>query len=91
MKKFEGNGFTATVTEDNIRWELPISNLINAFRYSPENYDEFTVKRGKRKEFAEFVAQKMFDEADQDTGASYIEEALDKVFSEMFQTMRINL
>ena len=40
MKKFEENGFTATVTDKVVRWEIPISNLINAFNNSPENYSE---------------------------------------------------
>lgn len=90
MKKFEENGFTATVTKDKVRWEIPISNLIFAFNNSPENPSEdgeqyITVKRGKRQEFAEFVAKTMFNECDQETGASYIEQAIDGVFREIFE------
>ena len=74
MKKFEENGFTATVTKDVVRWEIPISSLIVAFNNSPENYSEdgehyITVKRGKRQEFAEYVAQQLMLECDSETGA----------------------
>jgi hypothetical protein len=90
MKKIEYNGFTATVTKDKVKWEIPISNLVNAFKYSPmntyENDDGTCIRRGKRQEFAEYIAEKMFDEVDQETGASFIEEALDKVFEEAYES-----
>ncbi len=91
MKKFEYNGFTATVTKDKVKWEIPISNLINAFYYSPMNMFEdedsgTKIKKDKRQEFAEYIAEKMFDEVDSETGASYIEEALDKVFEEAYES-----
>lgn len=91
MKKIEYNGFTATITGDKVKWEIPISNLAFAFENNPTNmYEDETcgtrIRRGKRHEFAEYVVKKMFDEADQDTGASYIEEALDKVFEEVYES-----
>lgn len=87
MNKFEENGFTAIVTDKVVRWEIPIANLINAFELSPENPSEdgenfVSIKRGKKKEFAEFVAKNLMDECDQETGASYIEKALDDCFRE---------
>jgi hypothetical protein len=89
MKKFENNGFTATVTKDKVKWEIPISNLINAFYYSPMNtYEDDNgtrIKRGKKQEFAEYVAKMMFKEVDQETGASYIEDTLDKIFEEAYE------
>ncbi len=90
MKKFKENGFTSTVTKDVVRWEIPISNLINAFNNSPENYSEdgehyITVKRDKRQEFAEYVAQQLMLECDSETGASHIEQAIDNVFLGVFE------
>lgn len=79
MKKFEDNGFTSIITNDKLKIEIPIANLVNAFNYNPNNYD-CKIKRGKRKEFAEFLAKHIFDESDQETGANYIQEAFDKVF-----------
>lgn len=89
MKKFEHNGFTATVTKDVVRWGIPISNLINAFNCSPENYSMdgknfITVKKGKRQEFAEYVAQQLMEQCDAETGASHIEQAIDNVFADVF-------
>lgn len=90
MKKFEENGFTATVTKDVVRWEIPISSLVVAFNNNPENYSEdgehyITVKRGKRQEFAEYVAQQLMLECDSETGASHIEQAIDNVFLGVFE------
>lgn len=87
MKKFEENGFTATVTNKTVRWEIPIKNLINALELSPDNPSEdgenfVTIRRGKGKEFAEFIAKALMDEYDQNTGESYIEKALDECFRE---------
>lgn len=89
MKKFENNGFTATVTKDVVRWEIPIRNLIHAFNYSPNNYSEdgenfISVKRGKRQEFAEYVAQQLIMQCDGETGASHMEQAIENVFEEVF-------
>ena len=90
MKKFEENGFTATVTDKVVRWEVSISALVEAFNSSPENYSNdgehyITVKRGKRQEFAEYVAQQLMLESDSETGASHIENAIDNVFLNVFE------
>lgn len=90
MKKIEGNGLTATVTDKVIRWEIPISNLIFAFNNSPENYSEdgenfIKVKKGKRQEFAEYVAQQLMEPCDSETGLSHIEQAIDNVFLSVFE------
>lgn len=87
MKKFEENGFTATVTDKVVRWEIPIANLINVLELSPENPSEdgenfVSIRRGKKKEFAEFVAKALMYECDQNTGESYIEKALSECFRE---------
>lgn len=90
MKKFEENGFTATVTDKVVRWEIPISSLIEAFNNSPENYSDdgehyITVKWGKKQEFAEYVAQQLMLECDSGTGASHIENAIENVFLNVFE------
>lgn len=92
MKKFENNGFTATVTKDVVRWEIPISNLIKAFNDSPNNYSEdgenfISVKKGKRQEFAEYVAQQLIEQqCDSETGATHLEQAIENVFEEVFSS-----
>lgn len=86
MKKFEYNGFTATVTDKTVKWEIPINNLVDAFLLNPNNSSDdeeyyITIKKNKKHKFAEYVAKTMFNECDySDDGASYIEYALDGVF-----------
>lgn len=79
MNKYKHAGFTSFISGNKLVVEIPISNLVCAYNYSP-NSDGSTVKRGKRKEFAEFVAQYVIEECDQETGDSPITGAFDKVF-----------
>ncbi len=85
MEKFNGNGFIGVVTNDKVKLEISIANLVNAFNCCPDNFDGSKVRRGMRQEFARHLVERLFDETDQDTGASYIEEAFDKVFYEMME------
>ena len=80
MIKYENLGFTTKVTKDKIMIELPIKNLVTAFEYNPENNGELKIKRGCRNKLAEFVAKHIIQECDQETGASYIAETIDRVF-----------
>lgn len=87
MKKFKNFDYIATVTDKVVRWEIPIANLIDAFENSPENPSEdgenfVSIRRGKKKEFAEFIAKALMYECDQNTGESYIEKALSECFRE---------
>lgn len=91
MKKFSNLGITAIVTGDKLKIEIPIANLVNGFNLSPENmYPAIKVRRGKRKEFAEFIAQKIIDGEDQDTGNTPVMEIFDKAFSNVFEGYDIN-
>lgn len=86
MKKFSNLGITAIVTGDKLKIEIPITGLISGFNRSPENtMPEITVRRGKRKEFAEFVAQKLIDGSNQETGDSLAGEMFDKAFEDVFE------
>lgn len=85
MKKFDcGAGFISTVTDKKLKLEIPISNLVCAFECAPNNMTDtggqITVKRGKRKEFAEWVAEYILDEANSEDGAAHIHKAFDSVF-----------
>jgi len=90
MYKIEENGFTAMVTNDKIKIELPISNLVFAFDNSPENYgdedEQVKIKRGKRQEFAKYVVEQLLVSEDPDTGASFMEQAIEKVFEQIFES-----
>lgn len=85
MKKYENLGFTSILTEDKLKIEIPIRNLVMAFQTSPNNYDESKVKKGKKQMFAEFVAKQILEECDQHTGDTHITKAFDSVFDLLFE------
>lgn len=85
MNKFENMGFTSSVTNDKLKIEIPIKNLVTAFELSPNNYDEVKIKRGKRKAFAEWVARTVVSEHDAEDGASFLHECFDNVFDQLFE------
>lgn len=86
MKKFENLGFTTKLTNDKLTIEIPIRNLVTAFEFCPNNYDESKVKRGKRQMFAEFVAKQIIEEClDSETGESPMSRAFDSVFDLLFE------
>jgi len=85
MKKFENLGFTSKLTSKKLIIEIPIKNLVAAFEFCPDNYDESKVKRGKRQLFAEFVAKQILNECDSETGDTPISRAFDSVFELLFE------
>jgi hypothetical protein len=80
MKKFENLGFTSKLTNEKLTIEIPIRNLVMAFKTYPNNYNESEVKRGKQYMFAEFVAKQILEECDQEDGSTHITKAFDSVF-----------
>jgi len=85
MEKYESLGFTAIVTNNKLKVEIPINNLIDGFRDSPNNHDEVKVKRGYRREFVTYVAKSLIDQGNSESGDSFIMEALELVFEELFE------
>jgi hypothetical protein len=84
MKKFTGDGFTTIVTNDKIKIELPISGLVCGFNQDPYNDGDYTVRRGKYKAFAEWVAQNLLDDADSETGNNFIATMFGSLFEQVF-------
>ena len=86
MKKFENLGFTTIVTNDKVKIEISISGLVNGFKWHESNGDDaFKIKRGMRDQFAEWFAQQIISEEDQETGTSFIASAVDRVFDLIFE------
>lgn len=84
-EKFESLGFTATVTKLKVKIEIPISNLVQGFEVSPNNFEDAKVKRGYRQAFARYIAKHLVDGSNPDTGESPIMEAIEQVFEDMFE------
>lgn len=89
MVKFENCGFTSIVTSDKLKIEIPIANLVCAFESDPNNTNDYgnpsTIKRGKRQEFAEWVAKWILEEADSEDGTAHIHRAFDSVFELLYE------
>lgn len=90
MEKFNGAGFISTVTQDKLKLEIPIANLVCAFEGDPNNTGDdygnpFTIKRGKRQEFAKWVAKWILEEADCEDGTAHIHKAFDSVFELLYE------
>ena len=83
MKQFKekGTGYKIAVDDKKLIIEVPIGTLVSAFNYAPDNCEGITIKRGKRQLFSEFIAEHLGDEIDSETGASYLTEMFDKMFS----------
>lgn len=82
MKTFkEGKaGYKTTVDDKKLVIEIPISTLICAFNYMPDNEEGTIIKRGKKQAFAELVAEHLHDQVDSETGATFITDMFDKLF-----------
>jgi hypothetical protein len=85
IKKYGNCGFTSFVDDGKLTVEIPIENLVTAFEYSEVNGDELSIKEGKHGEFAEFVAEHIVDECNPHDGATYMCEAIDRVFDLLFE------
>ncbi|HYF75477.1 MAG TPA: hypothetical protein VD757_02715, partial [Candidatus Nitrosocosmicus sp.] len=87
MKRIDDKitGFTVVVTDDKVKIEMPIRNLVNGFELSPNNYDQSKIKRGMRKQFAEWIADNLLDDEDSETGDNFIASMLDRLFERLFE------
>lgn len=90
MKKFNSLGITAIVTNNKLKIEIDIKGLINGFEYSPNNYDEMAVIKGKKQAFAEWVAQEILNKQDPDTGDNLAMKMFDEAFNTVFEGDYVN-
>jgi hypothetical protein len=78
-------GFTITITNDNLRIDMPISNLVRGFNLSPNNYEEVKIRKGMRKEFVNWLADTLLDDADSESGDNFIATMLTSAFERAFE------
>jgi len=78
--KEKGTNYKTAFDDKKLTIEIPISTLVNAFNYYPNNLEGTKVKSGKKQEFAELIAKHLHDEIDQETGASHITQMFDGLF-----------
>lgn len=74
MKRYQENSlFNVTVSKTTLKISISIKNLEFLLRESPNNWREegpVRVKRGKRVEFADFVARFITEETESETGGT---------------------
>ena len=80
MKKFENMGFTTKVSNGKLTIEIPVKNLVMAFENMPDYEYPNKVKKGKHTAFAEFCAEHIIAECDQEDGSNYLHKAFDQMF-----------
>jgi hypothetical protein len=87
MKKYGdiGTGIETHVSDTALVIEVPVDVLVTAFKYYPDNYPEASVKPEKQREFTELIAEHLHDETDSETGANFIHNMLDAIFTEVLE------
>lgn len=72
------------ITNDKLKMEISLKDLVWLFENSPENYEpEAKIKRGKRKEFAEYVVKMMMDDAPNERDCTRWGEPFEDIFLEI--------
>lgn len=69
-----------TVDDKKLKMEISIEDIVFLLATSPSNFNESKVKRGKQKEFAEWVASKLTDMEDCESNNCYWIEPFEKIF-----------
>jgi len=77
MKKFDKQIMKFTITNDKLKMEISIKDLVWLFHNSPDNMSEsgegigVRVRRGKRQEFTEFIVNQLTDYSDENDNINW--------------------
>ena len=89
MKRYQENSlFKVTVSKTALKISVSIKDLEFLLRESPNNWHEegpVRVKRGKRAEFADFVARFITEETDSETGEPPLLYMFEEAFIQIFE------
>lgn len=80
MYKNEEQLMKISVDDKELHMTISIKDLKYLFETDSENFDESKVKRGKQKEFAEWVAKMLLEESNQETGEPYWSNPFREIF-----------
>jgi len=90
MKRYaEESVFKIATTKTALKIEISLKDLVFLFNESPNNgYGEspIKIKRGRRAEFADFIARYITESEDQETGDNPIMQMFEKAFIEIFES-----
>lgn len=89
MERYQENSrFNVTVSKKTLKISISIKDLEFLLRESPNNWAEegpVRVKRGKRAEFADFVARFITEETDSETGEPPLLQMFEEAFMQIFE------
>jgi len=91
MKKFEEQLIKFYITNDKLKMEISLKDLVFLFENCPNNMDYngnfpgCKIKRGKKQEFAEYVVRMLLDDAPYERDTIRIGEPFDDIFEEIFE------
>lgn len=89
MKEFNDQLMKFKITKDKLKMEISLKDLVFLFENSPNNFDSMgeepiKIKRGKRQDFAEFIAKTLMDYSRYDENDTRWGRAFEETFSEIF-------
>jgi len=92
-KKFEGQLMKFEITNDKLKMEIKISDLVKLFENSPNNfgYDGegcAKVRRGKRLEFVEHIVNQLMDESQQDENNTKWGQPFEDIFTDLSEDIK---
>ena len=91
MKEFNDQLLKFKITNDKLKMEISLKDLVWLFHNSPENETEgdqpyAKVKRGKRQEFAEYIVKKMLDDSYNEKDCIRWGEPFEDIFREISES-----
>ncbi|EQC1535588.1 hypothetical protein ACY1J9_001419 [Clostridium botulinum] len=85
-KKFEEHLMKFNITEDKLKMEIKLKDLEWLFENSPSNFGGATrVKKGKRQEFAEYIVNRLLDDAGSDSSDTVWGETFERIFEDILE------
>jgi len=91
MKEFNNQLLKFKITNDKLKMEISLKDLVWLFHNSPDNCGEdgmglgAKIKRGKRQEFAEYVVSMLMDESPSNGNNMRWGEPFEDIFMEIFE------
>ena len=90
MKEFNDQLLKFKITNDKLKMEISLKDLVWLFHNSPENFDGdkplAKIKAGKRQEFAEYIVNMLMDDAPNERDCVRWGEPFEDIFMEITES-----
>jgi len=89
MKEFNNQLLKFKITNDKIKMEISLKDLVSLFNTDPNNFDGdkpfVKIKAGKRQEFAEYIVNMLMDESPNNGDNTRWADPFADIFMEIFE------